>query len=414
MLSSTSLVDHVDCLIGQFAVVDITGRQFHGGFDRIVGVADLVVIFEVGLQTLQDFHRVLDRWLVHVDFLETTSKCAVFFEMLAELFVGGRPHAAQLTALQCRFQQVGRIHRTARGRTRTDHSVDFVDEQNGIVVVFEFGHNRLETLFEITTITGSSEKGAHVEAEDRRFRQHLGHFAVYDLAGKAFGDSGFTNARITNEKRVVFTAAAKHLNAAFNLVIATDQRINVPLRGFRVQVHAVFGKSGVFRFGCFGCCLRCTVFFVVSAHDWTRLAKGGVFGNTVRDKVDRVIAGHFLILEEIGRIGFAFRKDRDEDVRTRDFCATRRLDVDRGALDHTLEGSGGHGFGPVDFGDQSRQIVVDIFFEVFAQLIEIDRARFHDACGVGFIDQGQQKMFECSEFVATRIGQSQRRMDGLL
>jgi hypothetical protein len=57
----------------------------------------------------------------------------------------------------------------------------------------------------------------------------------------------------------------------------------------------------------------------------------------VRDVVDRIVAGHFLLLQEKGRMAFPFRKDRDENVGARHFLAARGLDMDNGTLDDALE-----------------------------------------------------------------------------
>ena len=54
-----------------------------------------------------------------------------------------------------------------------------------------------------------------------------GGFALDDLVREAFGDGGLADAGIAHEKRVVLAAAAEHLNAALNLGVAADQRIDV-------------------------------------------------------------------------------------------------------------------------------------------------------------------------------------------
>ncbi len=71
-------------------------------------------------------------------------------------------------------------------------------------------------------------------------------------------------------------------------------------------------------------------------------AIGGVFGNTMRDIVDRVIACHVLLLQEIGGIAFAFGENRDQHIGAGHFGPTRRLNMDRSALDHALERSRGN------------------------------------------------------------------------
>jgi hypothetical protein len=58
---------------------------------------------------------VLDRRLVHVDLLEPPHQRAVLLEVLAELLVGGRAHAAQRAAGQRGLEQVGGVHRPPAG-----------------------------------------------------------------------------------------------------------------------------------------------------------------------------------------------------------------------------------------------------------------------------------------------------------
>ena len=205
-----------------------------------------MVILEVGFDAPQDFHRILDRRLVHIDLLETTRKGTVFFEMLAEFLVGGRPHGAQLAARKRGFQQVGGIHRAAGCGTGTDNGVDLVDEQDGVVMFFQFGHDGFQAFFEITAVAGAGQQRAHVERVDRGLGQDLGRFTGNDLARQPFGDGGFPDAGVAHQQRVVLAAAAQHLNAAFHLVRPADQRINVAFAGFRVQINGVFRQRGFF------------------------------------------------------------------------------------------------------------------------------------------------------------------------
>ena len=129
-LRRAGLVDHVDRLVGQLAVVDVAGRQLDRRLDRVGGVLDLVVVLEIGLEALQDLDRVLDRRLVDVDLLEAAHQRAVLLEELAEFLVGGRADAADRARRQRRLQQVRGIHRAAGGGAGADHRVDFVDEQD--------------------------------------------------------------------------------------------------------------------------------------------------------------------------------------------------------------------------------------------------------------------------------------------
>ena len=109
------------------------------------------------------------------------------------------------------------------------------------------------------------------------------------------------------------------MDAAFNLMGAADQGINVAFGGFDVQINAVFRERGFFLFdlgivGCFA--IRC-------ACDGAGFAKCGVFGDAMRDKVDRVVTGHVLLLQEIGGVAFALGKDGDEHICACHFCTPR-------------------------------------------------------------------------------------------
>ncbi len=66
------------------------------------------------------------------------------------------------------------------------------------------------------------------------------HFAVDDALGQAFGDGGFTHARLTDQHRVVLGAALQDLNGAANFVVTADHRIEFALFGALGQVDGVF------------------------------------------------------------------------------------------------------------------------------------------------------------------------------
>jgi hypothetical protein len=60
----------------------------------------------------------------------------------------------------------------------------------------------------------------------------------------------------------------------------------------------------------------------------------------VADVVDRVVARHVLLLQEIGGVALALGEDRDQHVGAGHLLAAGRLDVDHRALDHALEAGG--------------------------------------------------------------------------
>src|SRR5262249_6694942 len=148
-----------------------------------------------------------------------------------------------------------------------------------------------------------------------------------------------------DEQRVVLLAPAQHLDRAIDFGIAADHGIDLAVTGLLVEIDAI----GLERLALF---LRVLVALglglLVDAADRPRLGDAGTLGDAVADIVDRVIARHVLLLQEIGGVTFALGEDRDQDVGAGHFLAPGGLHVDDGALYHALEASGRLGVvGPV-------------------------------------------------------------------
>ncbi len=107
-------------------------------------------------------------------------------------------------------------------------------------MVFKLLHDRFQTFLEIAAIAGPGQKCAHIQREDGGFEQNCWRRSVDDLCSEPFRDGGLANAGIADQKRVVLAAAAEHLDAALDLVVAADQRVDVPFAGLGIQVDAVF------------------------------------------------------------------------------------------------------------------------------------------------------------------------------
>ncbi|SBV31309.1 200 kDa antigen p200, putative (fragment) [uncultured Sphingopyxis sp.] len=406
-LHRADLVDHVDRLVGQFAVVDIARRQVDRGVDRIGRVAHLMVRFERAAQTREDLFRILEARLDHVDLLEPAEQSAVLFEMVAELLVGRRADAADDAARQRGFQEVRRVHRAAAGRAGADHRVDFVDEQDRVRQAFEFGHDLFQPLLEVAAIARAREQSAHVERIDDRGQQHLGHVALDDLARETFGDRGLADAGIADIERIVLAAAAEDLDRAVDLCIAADQRIDLAAARLFVEVDGELVERGFLLGLAFALVLRLFLFLGLG------LRRGlAALADAVAEIGDRVEARQVLLLQEIDGVAFAFGEERDEDVRARHLILARRLDVQDRALDDALEARGGRRVAvPLDL--QAVEFGVEIVDDGRLQVVGRDAARAHHFGGVLVVDQRGEQMLERRIFVVTLRSGLQSVMEGL-
>ena len=238
-LARAGLVDYVDRFIRQLAIMDVARRELDRGLYRLTGIADLVELLEIGLQPLHDLHRIRDRGLVDVDLLEAADERPVLLEILPVFLVRGRADAAQRPLRQRGLQQVGCVHRAARGGAGADHGVDLVDEEDRLLVVLDLLHHLFQPLFEIAAIARAGQQRTHVEGKNRCVREHFRHFVFDDLARQAFGNRRLADARIADHQRIVLVAAAEHLDGAQNFRLASDQRIDAALARLLVEVDAI-------------------------------------------------------------------------------------------------------------------------------------------------------------------------------
>ena len=408
-LRRTQLVDHVDRLVGEFAVVDVASRQLDRGFNCFAGVFELVVVLEIGFQPLKDLDRVRHRRLVDVDLLEAAHQRAVLLEVLPIFLVGGRADTAQRARRQRRLQQVRRVHRAAGRRARADHGVDLVDEHDRAGIGFELLDHLLEAFLEVAAVARTGEQGAHVEREHGRALEHVRHLAVHDAARQAFCDRGLADAGVADEQRIVFLAPAQDLDGPADLGVAANQRIDLALTRLAVEIDAISLERVALLLGLVA---GLGVGLVLGAAHRTQLRHARPLGDAVADVVDRVVAGHVLLLQEIGGVALALCEDRDQHVGARHLLAARRLHVDDGALDHALE-PGGRLRILVAVADQVLEFQFQVRGEAAAQLVEIDIARPHHRRRVLIVDQGKQEVLERGIFMVPLVGERQCAVERL-
>ena len=221
------LVDEVDRLVGQEAVGDVAIAQHGGGDDRGVGDAHAVVHLVALLEAAQDADRVLDRGLLDDDRLEAALERRVLLDVLSVLVERRRADAAELAARERRLEHVAGVHR-ALGGAGADQRVQLVDEEDHRAV--RRGHlveHGLEPVLELAAVLAPGDHRAEVERDDALVLEALRHVAGGDPLREPLGDRGLADTGLADEHRVVLRAAREHLDHAPDLVVATDDRVEL-------------------------------------------------------------------------------------------------------------------------------------------------------------------------------------------
>ena len=136
------------------------------------------------------------------------------------------------------------------GRAGADDGVQLVDEGDdlpgGVLDVVEDG---LEPLLEFAAVLGARDHRTQVQADDGLVAQAFRDVASDDALGQALHDRGLTDAGLADQHRVVLGATAQHLDDATNLVVPSDDWVELALAGPRRQVGGVLLQRLVGRFG---------------------------------------------------------------------------------------------------------------------------------------------------------------------
>ena len=106
--------------------------------------------------------------------------------------------------------------------------MQLVDEQDDLALgAGDLLEDCLEPLLELAPVLGASDKRAEVERDDATLLQPLGHVAADDSLRETLGDRRLANARFSDEDGVVLGAAREHLDDAPNLLVTSDDGVEL-------------------------------------------------------------------------------------------------------------------------------------------------------------------------------------------
>ena len=242
-------VDQVDRLVRQEPIGDVAIAQHCCGDDRGVGDAHTVVHLVALLEAAEDADGVLDRRLVDDDWLKAPLERGVLLDVLAIFVERGGADAAQLAARERGLEHVAGVHRTLSG-AGADERVQLVDEEDHRAVRRgDLAKHGLEPVLELAAILAAGDHRTEVERDHALVLQALGHVARRDPLRKTLGDRGLADAGLADEHRVVLGTAREHLDDTPDLVVATDDGVELAAPRGVGQIAPVLLECLVLRLG---------------------------------------------------------------------------------------------------------------------------------------------------------------------
>src|SRR5262245_35713212 len=104
--------------------------------------------------------------------------------------------------------------------------MDLVNKQDRVRMLLQFVDDRLESLFEISSIACAGKYRSHIECAHLCIFQYLGNIAFADLQCEAFGQRRLTNTGLADIQRIILLSPAKNLDRSLDLGHTPDDRID--------------------------------------------------------------------------------------------------------------------------------------------------------------------------------------------
>jgi len=128
-----------------------------------------------------------------------------------------------------------------------------VDEQDDVAGrLGNLLEDGLEPFLELAAVLGPGNQGAHIQLDNALLLQTFRYVTVHNALRQTLGDGGLADARLADEGRVVLAAPRENLNDAPNLLVPSDDGIQLSLAGHVCEIAAVFFQSLVRRFRVLG------------------------------------------------------------------------------------------------------------------------------------------------------------------
>ncbi len=109
--------------------------------------------------------------------------------------------------------------------------MQLVDEQNDVLGPAHLVHDRLDALLELPAVLGAGDHHRQIQHHDAPVVQDLRHGAGDHHLGQALDDGRLAHARLAQQHRVVLLTPAQNLDDALDLVLAADDRVELPFAG---------------------------------------------------------------------------------------------------------------------------------------------------------------------------------------
>mmetsp|Transcript_9273 Transcript_9273/g.18422 ORF Transcript_9273/g.18422 Transcript_9273/m.18422 type:complete len:435 (-) Transcript_9273:265-1569(-) len=226
----SSLIHQINSLIWQETVRNVLRGVLGCSHEGFISVTELVVGLITLSESQHDLEGLIHCWFWNNNWLETTLKSRILLNMLAILIQCGGSNALQLTSGQSWLENIGGINSSFSG-SRSNESVNLINHKNNIIILLDLIHQFLQSFLKLSSVLGSCYKQTHIQCDHLLAFDSLWHIPTCDALSKSFGNSSFSDSRLTDQAWVVLGTTAKNLSHTLNLLCSPHHWIQASLLG---------------------------------------------------------------------------------------------------------------------------------------------------------------------------------------
>ena len=192
------------------------------------------------LQATENGNGIFHCRLIYHNRLETTGKCSILLNILAVFIQSCCTDTVQLTSGKHRLQHVSCIH-GAICLTCTHDQMKLIDKQNDLsFALLHFLKYRFQTFLKLTTILGTCNQRTHIQGKNLLILKTFRYISCHNTLCQSLDGCCFTNARLTDENRVVLGLTGKDTDNIPDLHITADHRIKLLILRLLHKILTVF------------------------------------------------------------------------------------------------------------------------------------------------------------------------------
>ena len=238
MYCGCRLIEQVDGLVRQEAVVYIPHGELVGRAHRPGGEPDAVVPFKRCAHTAQHLHRLLAVGLADLHRLEAPFERGILFDVPPVFLRRRRADYLHLAAAKSGLEDIRRVYR-ALGAARADDGVQLVYKEDDVPGAAHIAQHGLHALLKVTAVLCSSEHCRDIQRHYALVLELRRGLPLCNAHREPLGDGGLADARLPDEHGIVLAAAREDLYRAAYLLSSPDYGVKGSARGEVGQVAAI-------------------------------------------------------------------------------------------------------------------------------------------------------------------------------